>query len=147
MNKLIQSDRKKLRHPRAGRSRRGVSIVEAIIGLAVLVPLILFAVDVVVVTCMAQANEEFAEELARLCSTVQNQQNAQKACQDVLAQYQKPSNVKDVDLLSVKFDQGLQQVTISTSMNVSLPIPMLGQNSHRVNATVMQPVISFPAAQ
>lgn len=136
----------KPRH-RAIRSGRGASLIEAVIGFCILVPLILFAVDVAMVTSMAQANEEFAEQLARLCSTVQNQNNAQKACLDVIAQYQKPGNVLSLDLNKVIFDQGLQEVTITTSMDVALPVPMFGQSTHRVTATAMQPVISFPAAQ
>jgi len=42
--------------------------------------------------------------------------NAQKACLDVIAQYQKPANVLSLDLNKVIFDQGLQEVTITTSM-------------------------------
>src|SRR5208283_2013019 len=103
---------------KSNRSRRGASLIEAVVGLCVIVPLVLFAVDVTMVTSMAQSNEELAEQLARLCATVQTQTNAQKACQDVLAQYQKPSNVKEVDLASVTFDLGLQEVTVSTSMDV-----------------------------
>ena len=122
-------------------------MIEALIGFCVIVPLILFAVDVAMVTTMAQANEEFAEQLARLCSTVQNQNNAQKACLDVIAQYQKPGNVLSLDLNKVIFDQGLQEVTITTSMDIALPVPILGQTTRRVTATAMQPVISFPAAQ
>ena len=129
------------------RGRSGASIIEAVIGFCVLLPLILFAIDVAMVTSMAQANEEFAEQLARLCSSVQNQNNAQKACIDVIAQYQKPANVLSLDLNAVKFDLGLQQVSITTSMDVALPVPMFGQSTHRVTATAMQPVISFPAAQ
>ncbi len=129
------------------RGRRGASLIEAVIGFCILLPIILFAVDVAMVTSMAQANEEFAEQLARLCSSVQNQNNAQKACIDVIAQYQKPPNVLSLDLNAVKFDLGLQQVSITTSMDVALPVPMFGQKTHRVTATAMQPVISFPAAQ
>jgi hypothetical protein len=129
------------------RGRRGASLIEAVVGLCILLPIILFAIDVAMVTSMAQANEEFAEQLARLCSSVQNQNNAQKACLDVIAQYQKPPNVLSLDLNAVKFDLGLQQVSITTSMDVALPVPMFGQKTHRVTATAMQPVISFPAAQ
>jgi type II secretory pathway pseudopilin PulG len=146
MNKMKHHNYKSQKR-KYGRSERAFSLIEAVVGLCVIIPLILFAVNVAVITCMAQANEEFAEQLARLCSTVQNQNNAQKACQDVLAQYQRPGNVKDMDITKVVFDQGLQQVTVSTSMDVRLPVPMFGQSSHRLNATVMQPVISMPAAQ
>ena len=129
------------------RSKKGASLIEAVVGLCVIVPLILFAVDVATVTTMAQINEELAEQLARLCSTVQTQTNAQKACQDVLQLYQKPANVSEVDLSSVVFDQGLQQVTVTTAMVVVLPVPMFNQTSYKLTANAMQPVISTPAAQ
>jgi hypothetical protein len=138
--------RRRQRQP-TERLQKGISLIEAVVGLCFLVPLILFAVDVAVVTCVAQMNEEFAEQLARLCSTVQSQPNATKACQDVIAKYETPANVKSLELTSVTFDVGLQQVNVTTSMVVNLPVPIFGQNTYTLTASAMQPIVSFPAPQ
>ena len=132
---------------RSKRTRKGASIIETVVGLCVIVPLILFAADIATVSAIAQANEELAEQLARLCSTVQTQANAQKACQDVLREYQKPAIINELDLASVVFDEGLQQVTVATVMVIALPVPMFNQSSYKLTASATQPVISTPAAQ
>lgn len=104
-------------------------------------------VDMVAITNAAQANEEFAEQLARLCATVQTQDNAKAACRDVIRQYQPASNVHAVKLESLVFDVGIKIVSLTTSMVVTLPIAIPGHTTHTVIADVAQPIVSFPAAQ
>jgi len=128
------------------RKRRGNILIEAVIGFTLLIPLGLFAADVVVMTHTAQVNEEFAESLARLCATLMTQDNAYKACQDVIKLYAPPNNVTSVNLEYLTFDVGLRKVTIDTSMTYTLPVPIPGQNKAQVvEANVTQPIVSFPA--
>ena len=103
--------------------------------------------DIAVITNAAQANEEFAEQLARLCATVQTKDNANAACRDVIRQYQPASNVKSVKLDSLNFDVGLRKVSLTTSMVVTLPIAIPGHSTQIVTASVAQPIVSFPAEQ
>jgi Flp pilus assembly protein TadG len=129
------------------RGRKGASLIETMAGFFVFIPLAFAAVDITVVANAGQVNEEFAEQLARLCSTVQSKSNAIKACQDVLSIYQKPSNVASVNLDNLEFDVGLQEVTITTTMDVLLPIPFPGYSHQPLTAKAMQPIVSFPAPQ
>ena len=129
------------------RRKRGASLIETMAGFFVFIPLAFLAVDIAVIANAGQVNEEFAEQLARLCSTIQDKPDAIKACQDVLAIYQKPSNVTMVNLDNLDFDLGLQQVSITTSMDVVLPIPFPGYTHQVLTATAMQPFVSFPAPQ
>lgn len=102
-------------------------------------------VDIVAITNAAQTNEEFAEQLARLCATVQTQDNANAACRDVIRQYQPASNINSVKLESLNFDVGLKRINLTTSMVVTLPIAIPGHTTHIVTASVAQPIVSFPA--
>ena len=129
------------------RRSRGSVLVEALCGFFIFIPLAFVIVDMAAITIAAQANEEFAEQLARLCATVQTQDNANAACRDVIRQYQLGANVKSVNLDRLTFDVGLKRVSITTSMVVTLPIPIPGHVSHIVTANVTQPVVSFPADQ
>lgn len=129
------------------RRSRGASLIEAMAGFMIFIPLAFLAVDIAVVVNAGQVNEEFAEQLARLCSTVSSKPNAIKACQDVMVAYQKPSNVSSVNLSNVDFDLGLMQVSITTTMDVTLPIPFPGYSHQELSATAMQPIVSFPAPQ
>jgi Flp pilus assembly protein TadG len=125
---------------------RGSVLVEALCGFFVFIPLAFTIADVAVVTNAAQANEEFAEQLARLVATVQTLDNAKAACRDVIRQYQPASNIKSVNLDALTFDVGLKRVSLTTSMVVALPIPVPGGPSTQVvTASVSQPIVSFPA--
>ncbi|MFN8552567.1 MAG: hypothetical protein U0103_13935 [Candidatus Obscuribacterales bacterium] len=126
---------------------KGSVLVEALCGFFIFIPLAFTIADIVVVTNAAQANEEFAEQLARLCATVQTQDNAKAACRDVIRQYQPASNVKSVNLDQLVFDVGSKRVSLTTSMVVALPVPIPGHSTQVVTASVTQPIVSFPAEQ
>ncbi|CAN5492649.1 hypothetical protein BH10CYA1_BH10CYA1_24230 [soil metagenome] len=129
------------------RRSRGSVLVEALCGFFIFIPLAFLIVDIVAITNAAQANEEFAEQLARLCATVQTKDNANAACRDVIRQYRPLSNVNWVHLDSLEFDVGLKRVSLATSMEVNLPIAIPGHKTQVVTANVTQPVVSFPADQ
>src|SRR5882757_2537746 len=98
---------------------KGSVLVEALCGFFIFIPLAFAIADIATITIAAQANEEFAEQLARLCATVQTQDNANAACRDVIRQYQLASNVKSVNLDRLIFDVGLKRVSVTTSMVVT----------------------------
>lgn len=135
------------RRKRRLRKGKGSVLVEALCCFFIFIPIAFFIADMMVVTNAAQANEEFAEQLARLCSTLQSKDNAKRACQDVIKQYQPASNVSLVNLDDLIFDVGTRKVTVTTSMVVALPIPVPGYQSYAVRALVVQPIVSFPAPQ
>lgn len=133
-------------HLKKRRKSRGSVLVEALCGFFIFIPLAFLIADIVVVTNAAQANEEFAEQLARLCSTLMTRDNAKKACSDVIKQYQPASNIVSVELVDLVFDPAIKKVTLSTAMVVKLPIPIPGHEQQVVQANVSQPIVSFPAA-
>lgn len=127
------------------RKGKGSVLVEALCCFFIFIPIAFFIADMMVVTNAAQANEEFAEQLARLCSGLQSKDNAKRACEQVIQQYQPASNVSNVNLDDLTFDVGTRKVTITTSMMVALPIPVPGYQSYAVRALAVQPLIGFPA--
>ncbi|HEY9715999.1 MAG TPA: hypothetical protein V6C69_00915 [Trichormus sp.] len=129
------------------RNQTASALIEAMVGFFILIPLALAAGDLTVLFQTAQVNEEFAEQLARLCSTLPDKTNAVKACQDVIKQYHHGANITDVRLKQLDFDLGLQEVRVSTAMDVKMPIPFPGFQSQTVEAAVKQPIVSIPAPQ
>jgi Flp pilus assembly protein TadG len=127
------------------RKQSGGGLVEAMVAFFVFIPLALFAADLFVLFHTAQMNEEFAEQLARLCSTLPDKTNAAKACEDVIKQYQRPSNITSITLDKLEFDVGLLEVGVTTSMDVALPVPFPGFTERRLTASVKQPLVSRPA--
>jgi len=127
------------------RKIKGNALIESIVGVGIVfVPLVLFAADLAVMFHAAHANEEFAEQLARLCSTLPDKANAAQACSDVIRQYQLPSNISKLEYSNLNFDVGTQEVSLTTSMVVAMPVPFPGYDRVTVSANVKQPIVSVP---
>lgn len=123
----------------------GNALIESIVGVGlVFIPLVLFAADMTVMFHAAHANEEFAEQLARLCATLPDQANANRACSDVIRQYQLPYNISDLQVSNLLFDVNAQEISLTTSMVVKMPVPVPGYERVTVSANVKQPIVSIP---
>ncbi len=123
----------------------GNALIESIVGVGIVfVPLVLFAADLAVMFHAAHANEEFAEQLARLCATLPDRANAARACSDVIRQYQLPGNISNLEFSNLDFDLGTQEVSLTTSMVVSMPVPFPGYSRVTVSANAKQPIVSIP---
>lgn len=127
------------------RTVNGGVLLEAMCCFFIFIPLALAGMDMVLVTQTAQANEEFAEQLARVCGTLTTKTNAVSACQQLIAQYQHGPHILSINLDDVNFDMAREKVTIATSMLVKLPVPIPGHDTQLVQARVTQPIVSVPA--
>lgn len=128
------------------RRHKANSLIESIVGVGLIfVPLVLFATDLAFMFHAAHLNEEFAEQLARLCSTLSDQANAAKACQEVIKQYKLPQNISNLEFHDLKFDPAVQEVSLTTSMVVKMPVPFPGYEHVTVSANAKQPIVSIPA--
>ncbi len=127
------------------RRNNGNPLIESIVGVGIVfVPLVLCAADVAVMFHAAHANEEFAEQLARLCATLPDQANAAKACSDVIRQYQLPPTMSHLQFSNLVFDVKTQEVSLTTSMIVNIPVPFPGYERVTVSANAKQPIVSTP---
>lgn len=129
------------------RSSSAFGLIEAVVCFAIFVPLTLLGADMAVLYNAAQVNEEFSEQLARLCSTLPDKSNANKACQDLVRMYKPPPNILEVGLISLDFDLGMQTVTVTTSMEVKPPFPFPGFEKQKLVAKVVQPIVSVPTPE
>ena len=127
------------------RRQKANSLIESIVGVGlVFVPLALVAADLAFMFHAAHLNEEFAEQLARLCSTLPDQANAAKACDDVIRQYKLPQNITKLEFHDLIFDVKQQEVSLSTSMVLTMPVPFPGYERVTVKANAKQPIVSIP---
>lgn len=130
------------------RRSNGNALIESIVGVGIVfVPLVLCAADIAVMFHAAHANEEFAEQLARLCATLPDQANAAKACSDVIRQYHLPPTISNLKFSNLNFDVGSQEVSLTTSMIVTMPVPFPGYDRITVSANAKQPIVSTPVPQ
>jgi hypothetical protein len=128
-------------------AKKGNALIESIVGVGIVfVPIVLMAADLAVMFHAAHLNEEFAEQLARLCATLPDRANAAQACSDVIKQYKLPANASDLRYSELAFDLGNQEVSLTTSLRVSLPVPFPGFDHLTVSANARQPIVSIPVS-
>lgn len=142
LTKKAKRSSEKNRH----REWRGQSLVEAMIGFLVLIPIGLMVVDLVTVLSATQANEQWAETAARAAACRGDMMSAKQAAEVALQRFQ-PSNVMNsIQVDQVQFDPAKGQVTVSTIMEVTVPVPSPLLNKLQCHAASVQPIVAIPAS-
>jgi len=130
---------------RKRRGRKGVSLIEAMIGLIVIIPIGLAAIDMYTFMVVAQQNEELSETAARVAATKGSQQGAEAAISEIIDRVQISSVIKSVNADQIKYDPVAQKVTVTTSMLVHMPVPFPNYTDLNCQATSMEPIVATPA--
>ncbi|MBN8660651.1 MAG: hypothetical protein J0M35_09830 [Candidatus Obscuribacter phosphatis] len=130
---------------RRRRRERAQTLIEAIAGFAVIIPLALMAIDLTVLVTTSQSNEQWAELAARIAASQSNEQNARLSAESCLAKAKTSNIVQSVALEGVDYDLGKGQVTIKTKMLVNMPVPFPFLSQVECHASAIQPIVATPA--
>ncbi|MBX9940142.1 MAG: hypothetical protein K2Y32_12860 [Candidatus Obscuribacterales bacterium] len=130
---------------RRRRRARAQTLIEAITGFAVIIPLALMAIDLTVLVTTSQSNEQWAELAARVAASQSNEQNARLSAEGCLAKAKTSNIVQSVALEGVEYDLGKGQVTIKTKMLVNMPVPFPFLSQVECHASAIQPIVATPA--
>lgn len=127
------------------KSKRGQTLLEAIAGFLVIVPIGLGCFDLVAILSTTQSNEQWAELAARAAASQANALNAKQAAEHALERCKLTSLIKSVNIEKVNYDLGRGQVSVTTTMVVLMPVPMPYFGSIECHATAIQPIVATPA--
>jgi hypothetical protein len=127
------------------RNKKGVSLIESVIGLVVIIPIGLAALDMYAFMVAAQQNEELTESAARVAATKGSQSSAEAAISEIIDRVQTSAIVKGVVADQVKYDPVASKVTITFSMTVHLPVPFPNYENLNCQATSIEPIVAMPA--
>lgn len=135
----------KARPSKRRRRSRGQSLIEALVGFMVLIPIGLAAVNVVCLISTSQNNEQWAETAARAAALRIDKASATKAATDALSDCESNSIVQSIQITNMDFNPASGHVTVSTAMDVKLPVPIPGFSTATCTATSIQPIVATPA--
>lgn len=130
---------------RSRRRKKGQSLIEAMIGFMVLIPIGLAAVNVVCLISTSQTNEQWAEIAARAAATKVDQAGASKAATEALGDLELNQIIQEVQVSNTDFSLATGHVTVFTTMKVKLPVPIPGFSEVTCSASSIQPIVSTPA--
>lgn len=131
---------------RRHKNSRGQTLIETLVGFIVLIPIGLVSVNVVALATTSQGNEQLAEAAARAASTQHNELKAKDAAKETINSILAESNiVQSARVESVEYNPGTGQVTVTTLMDVKLPVPIPGFSDVQCRASSVQPIVSTPA--
>lgn len=127
------------------RKRQGQSMVEVMTAFLVLIPVGLGGLDLFTYMSVSQQNEQLAETACRAAATKDSQRSALDAAQDACNHVVTNNIIQSADLQQVNFDPSSGFVTVTTSMQVKMPVPFPFFTSPSVQAAAIQPIVSTPA--
>lgn len=128
-----------------GRSRRrtrGTSIVETAAGLFILIPVVLFLVDVAAAVLAQTANDSMCKHAARAAAEQVNQGQAQAAAQRVVDDFPSSTIISAKQLINVNYVSNVR-VTVVTQITCTfpVPIPLGGPASWDFQTDVTEPIV------
>jgi hypothetical protein len=136
---------------RKKRSKRlamlGQSIIEVVVGVLVLIPVVALAVDANALLGMNRANQELAHNVARAAANKTTADKAEESAKLYVQDFEKSKLVQSVKLTEFDFDIPAKLVTVTTTMEVGMPVPLPWTSTVRFSAHWAEPIVSFPAAR
>jgi Flp pilus assembly protein TadG len=119
--------------------------VETLAGIMVLIPLGLFSFDLTIVLMANQTNKEIAENAARAASNQLGVAKATQAAIGAINKSVKPANVTNITLLDVNYNLGTGNVSVTTEVDVQLPVAFPGVKQINLRYTAIEPIVAIPA--
>lgn len=124
----------------------GISILESVVGVLILVPIVLLAVDATCLLSANRSNQELAHNIARAAANRTKADKAEEIAKEAVAAFEKPSLIHNVSMSDFKFNIPSKIVTVTTSMDVAVPVPFPGFETIRLNASWSEPIVALPAS-
>ncbi|MBK9142935.1 MAG: hypothetical protein IPM23_10600 [Candidatus Melainabacteria bacterium] len=126
---------------RRNRKKKGGALVETVTGLFILVPIVLFLVDVVAMVMAQTANDALAKDCARAAASAPDAAQASAAVAGIVASFNSPV-LSNVSATITNYNTG-STVTVQTQVTFTFPVqvPFVGVSSQDFAATATEPVV------
>lgn len=128
-----------------GRKNKAQSLVEAMAGFVILIPLGLAAVDVIAFVSACDSNEHLAEAAARSAAKMPSQDAAQSVAEDAVKHCSPVWMVEKVLVDDVQYNPAKGMVSVATLMQLKLPVPLPGYTEISCRASSIEPIVFTPA--
>lgn len=123
------------------RTKKGVSLIEAILAAMILIPIALLVLDLMVLVAANSMNDTACKNAARAGGNQPNGNAASQAAEKVLATFTKSGIVKSLTIDDVIYNESKGTCTVTTIMAVNLPVPFPGFSQLTFNGRAVEPIV------
>lgn len=127
------------------RKTNGQCFVELIVGGIVMVPVMLFGLDVITLGLSCSINDHLAKEAARSAANQLNGGSAKTAASNVVARLKKSSILTKAEIVDFKYSDR-DKVSVKTSLYVKVPAPFPYFQGANIFASAVEPIVGNPVA-
>lgn len=124
---------------------KGQSLVETLVGLAIMIPLALFAIDVVALINAAHMNDEWSETAAKVAARQGSERMARESAEKAVLRVPLSQIVQSIRVDDINFDPAEGHVIVTTVMDVKLPISFPSMETVTFRHKSIQPIVSTRA--
>lgn len=125
--------------------KRGQSLIETLAGFLILIPLGLFSFDLTVLLMANETNRQIAENAARAAANQLGLSRATQAAIGAVNKTPKSGTITNITILDLNYDVGTGKVSVTTEIDVQLPITFPGVGKINLRCTAVQPIVAIPA--
>jgi len=125
---------------------KGQLSIELIAGLIILIPIVLFLLDVGAVVLANSINDDLAKRSARAAGGQSTAQQALDAASSVVSRTRSNPVITRVQLdpAGFSFDTASGRVSVRTRVDVKLPVPVPGFENLNFRAQAVEPIVALP---
>jgi Flp pilus assembly protein TadG len=127
------------------RRKLGQALIETLAGFLVLIPLGLFSFDLTVLLMANETNRQIAENAARAAANQLGLSRATQAAIGAINKTPKSGTITNITILDLNYDVGTGKVSVTTEVDVQLPVTFPGAGKINLRSTAVQPIVAIPA--
>ena len=124
------------------RNRKGQALIETAVAAIFLVPIVLGLLDVTVMVVCNSMNDSIAKNAARAAANQPDKQSAKNAAENVFAHVAHSCIVASVSMKDINYTDTKDAVTVSSKMEVTLPVAIAGLGHQVFVAQSVQQIVS-----
>ncbi len=121
--------------------KKGSSIVETAAGLILLIPIVLFLVDVAAMVVAQTENDKLAKACARAAAEFPSGSAGQFTAANGVYNNQKRSNLLTPTAFNLSVGGGLVTCNTTITCTLPVPVPFIGNSSVAFNAKATEPIV------
>ena len=127
------------------RKANGQCFIEMAVGSMIMIPVMLYGLDIIAVGLSVSVNDHLAKEAARVAAVQTDSHAARMAAETVISRLKKSAIITNASITSDGFNYNdKDRVTVKTELYVRVPAPLPFLEGTKIYARAVEPIVANP---